>query len=174
MGDIAASLGIELTELLTQIVGFLVAVWILKKFAWKPIIGMLEQRREKIRADLESAESVKEDAAGILADYQKKMKDIDAMARARIQEAIADGNKVAGEIRGQARAEAKEIISKAREELSRDIARAKLELRNDIVNMTIAATEKIIAVELDEKKQRVMLSKFIDEMENIDRGAETK
>jgi F-type H+-transporting ATPase subunit b len=174
MGEIAASLGIELTELLTQIVGFLIAVWILKKFAWKPIMGMLEQRREKIKTDLKSAESIKEDAAGILANYQKKMKDIDAMARAKIQEAITDGNKVAGEIRVQARAEAKEIISKAREELSRDIARAKLKLRNDMVNMAIAATEKIIAVELDEEKQRMMVSKFIDEMENINRSANTK
>ena len=167
MGEIAGSLGIKLTELLTQIVGFLIAIWILKKFAWKPLLGMLEQRREKIKADLKSAEDIKEDAANILAEYQKQMKEVDSTARAKIQEAITDGNRVAGEIREQARVEAKDIISKAREELSRDIAKAKLELRNDMVNMTIAATEKIIALKMDEEKQRSMISKFIDEVESI-------
>lgn len=174
MGEIAGSLGIKLTELLTQIVGFLIALWILKKFAWKPLLGMLEQRREKIKTDLKSAEDIKEDAANILVEYQRQMKEIDATARAKIQEAIADGNRVAGEIRGQARTEAKEIISKAREELSRDVAKAKLELRNDMVNMAIAATEKIIAVKLDEEKQRSMISEFIDELENINRRAKAE
>jgi F-type H+-transporting ATPase subunit b len=166
MNDIANSLGIKLPELLTQMVGFIIAVWVLKRFAWKPLIAMLEQRRAKIKSDLDGAEDTKKQAAELLADYQKQLKEIDVTARAKIQEAIAEGNRVAIEIREQSRAEAKDIISKAREDLSRDVAKAKIELRNDIVNMTISATEKIIAERLDDEKQRQLINKFLDEVEN--------
>ena len=161
------ALGIKLPELLTQILGFVIAVWILAKFAWKPLLGMLEQRRAKIKTDLDSAEQSKVDAENLLAEYQAKLKEIDAEARVKIQEAVADGNKVATEIREQARAEAKDIISKAREELARDVAKARTELRDDMVNMALYATEKIIAEKLDDTKHRSLINNFLDEVEEI-------
>lgn len=164
--EILDALGIKFPELLTQIVGFLIAVWILKKFAWKPLLGMLEQRRTKIKSDLDAAEQTKVDADELLSQYQAKLKDIDAEARAKIQDAVADGNKVATEIREQARAEAKDIIAKAREELARDVAKAKIELRNDMVNMAVLATEKIIAEKLDDEKHRSLIDSFLDEVED--------
>jgi F-type H+-transporting ATPase subunit b len=165
MGGILDSLGIKGPELLTQIIGFIIAVWILKAFAWKPLLGMLEQRRSKIQGDLESAEETKAEAAEVLADYQNKLKDIEAEARSKIQEAVAEGNKVAAEVREQARAEAKDIISKARDELGRDVAKAKIELRDEMVNMAIYATEKIISEKLDDAKHRSLIHSFIDEVE---------
>jgi F-type H+-transporting ATPase subunit b len=167
MNDIATSLGIKLPELLTQIVGFLLAVWILKLFAWKPLLGMLEQRRARIKSDLDDAEQSKKQAADIMAEYQKQLKEIDQTARAKIQEAISEGNRVAAEIREQSRAEAKDIISKAREDLSRDVAKAKVELRNDMINMAVTATEKVIAENLNDEKHRQLIGRFIDEVENI-------
>lgn len=167
MNDIATSLGIKLPELLTQIVGFLLAVWILKLFAWKPLLGMLEQRRARIKADLDEAELAKRQAAEIMAEYQRQLKEIDQTARVKIQEAITEGNRVAAEIREQSRAEAKDIISKAREDLSRDVAKAKIELRNDMVNMAVAATEKVIAEKLTDDKHRQLINKFLDDVEHI-------
>ncbi len=161
------ALGIKFPELLTQILGFLIAVWILKKFAWKPLLGMLEQRRVKIKTDLDDAEQTKIDAENLLGEYQAKLKDIEAEARVKIQDAVADGNKVATEIREQARAEAKDIISKAREELARDVAKAKMELRDDMVNMALFATEKIINEKLDDDKHRSLISNFLDEVEDV-------
>jgi len=161
------ALGIKFPELLTQILGFIIAVWILKKFAWKPLMGMLEQRRTKIKTDLDDAEKTRTDADNLLAQYQAKLKDIEAEARVKIQDAVADGNKVATEIREQARAEAKDIISKAREELARDVAKAKIELRDDMVNMALFATEKIISEKLDDEKHRKLLSSFLDEVDDI-------
>jgi F-type H+-transporting ATPase subunit b len=167
MNDIATSLGIKLPELLTQIVGFLLAVWILKLFAWKPLLGMLEQRRARIKSDLDEAEQSKKQAAEIMAEYQKQLKEIDQTARVKIQEAISEGNRVAAEIRDQSRTEAKDIISKAREDLSRDVAKAKVELRNDMINMAVTATEKVIAEKLNDEKHRQLIGRFIDEVENI-------
>lgn len=165
--EILDALGIKLPELLTQIVGFIIAVWILKKFAWKPLLGMLEQRRTKIKGDLDSAEQTKIDADKLLGEYQAKLKDIDAEARVKIQDAVAEGNKVATEIREQARAEAKDIIAKAREELARDVAKAKIELRDDMVNMALFATEKIINEKLDAEKHRSLIDKFLDEVDEV-------
>ncbi|NLI15358.1 MAG: F0F1 ATP synthase subunit B [candidate division Zixibacteria bacterium] len=167
MSDIVTSLGIKLPELLTQIVGFLLAVWILKLFAWKPLLAMLEQRRARIKADLDEAELAKKQANEMMAEYQRQLKEIDQAARAKIQEAIAEGNRVAAEIREQSRAEAKDIIGKAREDLTRDIAKAKVQLRNDIVNMAVLATEKVIAEKLTDDKHRQLINKFLDDIEQI-------
>ncbi len=166
MGEIADSLGLKLPELLTQIVGFLLAVWILKRFAWKPLLAMLEQRRAQIKSDLEEAEQTRKKANEILIEYQRQLKEIDATARLKIQEAIAEGNRVAAEIREQSRIEAKDIILKARDELARDVAKAKVELRNDMVRMSILATEKIINEKLDDEKHRQLIGKFLDEVEH--------
>ncbi len=167
MGEIADSLGLKLPELLTQIVGFLLAVWILKRFAWKPLLGMLEQRSARIKSDLDEAEQARKKAGELLLEYQRQLKEIDATARQKIQEAIAEGNRVAAEIREQSRIEAKEIISKARDELARDVAKAKVELRNDMVKMSILATEKIINEKLDDEKHRQLIGRFLDEVEHI-------
>jgi len=167
MEEIARSLGLDLGELLTQIIGFILAVWILKAFAWKPLLAMLQQRRDKIKSDIGAAEDLKKQAAAELADYQARLKEIDAEARARIQEAVADGNRVAAEIREHARGEAKDIINKAREELARDVAKAKVELRDDMVRMAIGATEKIISERLDDEKHRRILNSFLDEVDKI-------
>jgi F-type H+-transporting ATPase subunit b len=167
MEEIAGSLGIKWAELVTQLFGFLIAVWILKRFAWKPLLGMLEQRRAKIKADLDGAEEIKRQAGQLLAEYQKQLKEIDITARAKIQEAISEGNRVAAEIREQSRAEAKDIIGKAREDLSRDVAKAKVELRNDMVKMALAATEKVISERLDDDKHRQLINRFLDEVENV-------
>jgi len=167
MGEIADSLGLKLSELLTQIVGFLLAVWILKRFAWKPLLGMLEQRSARIKSDLDEAEQTRKKAGELLLEYQRQLKEIDATARQKIQEAMAEGNRVAAEIREQSRIEAKEIISKARDELARDVAKAKVELRNDMVKMSLLATEKIINEKLDDEKHRQLIVKFLDEVEHI-------
>lgn len=151
--------------LLTHAVGFLIALWILKKFAWKPIMKILEERRQKIQADFDEAAADRKKAEGVLSDYEAKMREVEAESRAKIQEAVKEGQQVASEIKDEARNEAKGLIEKAKSELDRDVQKARAQLKEDMVAMTLGATEKLIAEKLDDKKHRQLISNFIDEVE---------
>ena len=159
------ALGLNLGLIVTQIIGFLLVLWILKLFAWKPLLQMLEDRREKIKGDIDAAEKTRADADSLLDDYNAKLKDIEAEARGKIQDAVSEGNRIAAEIRENARDEAHKIVEKSREELARDVVKARVQLRDDMIDMTLAATEKVIGASMREADHKRMLEDFLKEIE---------
>ena len=165
MEEIAHALEIDWGIIITQIIGFLIALWILKAFAWKPLLKMLDDRRLKITGDIDEAEKIRAGADELLEDYKGKLRDIDTEARAKIQEAISEGNRIASEIRDQARDESRQILTKSREELARDVAKARVQLRDDMVDMALRAAEKVISAKLDEGEQKRLLDDFFKEVD---------
>jgi F-type H+-transporting ATPase subunit b len=155
-------MGLEIGQIVTHIIGFLIAVFLLKKFAWKPLLSILEERRSKIKSEFDSIDEEKKKVDDLLSDYQTKLKEIDSLARVKIQEAAREGQKLANEIKENARGESKDILTRAREEIQRDVDKAKVQLKNDLVNMTIRATEKLIRERLDEEKDKKLIAEFID------------
>lgn len=161
------ALGLELSQIITNIIGFLIALWLLKKFAWKPLLSTLSERRERIKSDLESAENKKKEMEKLSEEFEEKLKGIDGIARSKIQEAISEGNKIAAEIKESARKESREIVAKARADLARDIAKAKVEFRDDMVQMALAAAEKLVKERLDEEKHRELIYDFLGELDTL-------
>ena len=155
-------MGLEIGQIVTHIIGFLIAVFLLKKFAWKPLLSILEERRSKIKSEFDNIEDEKRKVEDLVSDYQAKLKEIDSLARVKIQEAARDGQKLANEIKENARKESKDILTRAREEIQMDVDKAKVQLKNDLVNMTIRATEKLIRERLDEEKDKKLIAEFID------------
>ena len=151
--------------ILTHIVGFLITVWILKKFAWKPLLGIMEERRQKIQSEFNKIESDKSDVAKVRADYELKLKDIDNLSRQKLNEAVNEGRKIAAEIKEKGRQESQAIIDRAKDELQQEIGKARVTLKEDMVSMTIAAAEKIISSKLDDKENRRLIGDYIDSVE---------
>ena len=165
MQYIARSLDLNLGLIVTQILGFIIALWILKLFAWGPLLKMLDDRKKKIVGDIEEGERIKADAGRLLDDYHTKLRNIDAEARTKIQEAVSEGNRISAEMREEAREEARRILERSREELSRDIAKARVELRDAVVGMAVRAAEKIITTRLNEAEQCRLLDDFLREVD---------
>ena len=155
-------MGLEIGQIVTHIIGFLIAVLLLKKFAWKPLLSILEERRSKIKSEFDNIDEEKKKVEDLVSDYQTKLKEIDSLARVKIQEAARDGQKLANEIKENARGESKDILTRAREEIQMDVDKAKVQLRDDLVNMTIRATEKLIREKLDDQKHKKLIAEFID------------
>lgn len=168
MGEIVGALGIKWGELFSQIVAFLIVLWILKKWAWKPILKVLEERRQKIQGEFDNIAQKKKEVDTLVSDYEAKLRDIDSVARTKIQEAASGGQKLANQIREDARKDAKELLERAKEEIQRDIDKAKVQLRDDLVKISINAAEKIIKEKLDQKKDKKMISDFIDQLEKME------
>ncbi len=154
-------------QILTQILGFLIVLWVLKRFAWKPILTLLEERRQKIKAEFDEAARRKEDANQLLASYEAKLKEIDALARARIQEAVSEAQKIAAEIKEEARKEGRELVVRSQAEIARELAKAKVQLKEDMVAISLTATEKIISQKLDEPGHRRLIDEFLSKVERV-------
>ncbi len=155
----------DLPQLLTHAVGFLITLWLLKKFAWGPLLNLMEDRRNKIRDEFETIENEKMRVDQLTTDYENKLKDIDAERRAKLVEAVDEGKKIAEEIKAEARNDARKTVEKAKEDLERDVAKAKVQLKNDMVAITIAAAEKLVGERLDDAKHRELIGNFIDNVE---------
>ena len=154
---------IDIRQFATQIVGFLLVLWILGKYAWPPVLGFIEERQKKIAGDLEHARAENERAMKLRAELDQELKSIEAKARARIQEATNEGQRVASEIKAGAQKDVTQRLQRLQGEIELEREKAMLALKQDLVKMTIEATEKILKEKLDEKTQRRLLDDFIGE-----------
>jgi F-type H+-transporting ATPase subunit b len=159
-----------LAEAITTLVGFLIFLWVLKKYAWGPITELLDSRQRSIEEQFNKVDELREQAAKIEAQYEAKMKDIEAEAREKINEALADGQRVKDEILARARQEAEEMRAKSERALTLEVAKARIELRDEIVQLTLAATEHLLNERLDPDAHRRLVGDFIAGMQKIDTG----
>jgi F-type H+-transporting ATPase subunit b len=151
---------------LTQILGFLVLLWVLRVFAWGPLVGLLEERRQRIAGEFAEAERRKAEAEALRARYEQDLKGIEAQARQRMLEAVAEGQRVAAEIKTQAHADATARLARADEEIVHEREQAREVLKQQVAALSIRTAEKILRERLDDPAQRRMVERFIDEVED--------
>ncbi len=149
---------------LSQAVAFLLFLWILKKYAWGPILGVIEERNQKIEEGFHRAEEAERRTAQLKQEYEERLRAIEAEARERINGAVNEGRRTAEEISERARAEAQTLLDKAREMAGTEMAKARVELKDEIVRYALAAAEKVIHERMDEPHQRRMVEEFVTEL----------
>jgi len=155
---------IDIRQVLTQVLGFLLMLWILRRFAWGPVLHMLEERRQKIAGEFQEADRRKAEADGLKAKYEQDLRGIEAERRLRIQDGIAEGQRVAGEIHTQAQKDAMDRLARAEDEIAREREKAKELLKEQVIRLSMRSAEKILRQKLDDASQRKLLSEFIDEV----------
>ena len=150
---------------LTQILGFMILLWVLRSLAWGPLIGLLEERRRRIAGEFEEAERRKAEADALRARYEQDLKGIEAQARQRILEAVTEGQRVAAEIKTQAHADATARLARADEEIVHEQEKAREVLKQQVAVLSIRTAEKILREKLDDPAQRRLVERFIDEVD---------
>jgi F-type H+-transporting ATPase subunit b len=155
---------VELSQLVTHIIGFLIALLILKKYAWGPILKMLDDRRAKIDGDIKAAENTLEEAKKDQEDLRQQLKEIDATARAKTLEAINEAREIAADIKEDARAEGKNLVERARQEIEREKAKAKVELKNTVVELAVKGAEKLLSERMDDERNKKLVLDFIEDV----------
>jgi F-type H+-transporting ATPase subunit b len=150
---------------LTQVLGFMILLWVLRSLAWGPLIGLLEERRRKIAGEFAEAERRKADADVLKARYEQDLKGIEAQARQRILEAVTEGQRVAAEIKTQAHADATARLARADEEIVHEQQKAREVLKQQVAVLSIRTAEKILREKLDDPAQRRLVERFIDEVD---------
>ena len=153
------------TNLLTTAVGFLLFVWVLAKYAWGPILNLLDQRRETIQSDYATAEKNLADAETLKGEFELKLADIKTIEREKVQEAVKRGEGLADGIVAKANSEAAARSDKCELDLEIETQKAQLQLRDDVVEMAIGAAEKVIGERLDDDLHRKLIQEYIDSVE---------
>ncbi len=158
-------MSLSIQEILTQALGFLLLLFVMKRIFWKPLLAMLEGRRSRIEQAFQQIESSKKEIDSLRADYEKRIERIEEEARAKLQSAIDEGRKIGREIQEKAREEAKDALTRSKENLSLEVAKARVELRKEIAELTLRATEKLLHEQMSGDKQREKILEMIEELE---------
>ncbi len=143
---------------------FLTLLAILWKFAWGPILGVVQAREDGIQETLDQASNERDEAAKLLAEHREQMADARRQAQQMIAEGKEAGERVRQGIEEKARAEGDAMIERARESIEREKDAALEELRKESVDLALAAAAKLVQESLDEKKDRELVMGFIDEL----------
>lgn len=160
-------MNLEIQQILTQALGFIILLFLLKKFAWKPLLSLLDERRDKISSEFSNIERVKTEIGRLENDYRSKLADIDAQARQKIQEAVLEGQRIAVELQEKAREDANKTLEKAKANIEIEVAKARAELRNQMTNIAIRAAEKILQEDLNDDRHKRLVMGFIENVESV-------
>jgi F-type H+-transporting ATPase subunit b len=158
---------IDIPQVVTQIIGFLLLVWLLRKFAWGPVLNLLDARRDAIAGQFAAAERAKAEAEGLRLKYEQEMRGIEQQARQKLQEAVSEGQRVGSEIKAQAQKDAAQRIERANDEIVREREKAKELVKEQVIRLSMRSAEKILRQKLDDQTHRAMVGQFVDEVEAL-------
>lgn len=161
-------LGINTTWLLAQIINFGLLLFILWRFAYKPILNMLDSRKQRIQESLEYAERVKAEAADQQEEFSRKLEEARREAQTATQAAQQVGEKEREAILAQARAEARKLVEQAKEQIEFERKQMMVDLHDEVVRLSLLAAQKVINQSLDERAHRQLVNDFLAQAEKID------
>lgn len=151
IGNTAAQFGVTWQLFLSQVISFSIVAFLLHRFAYKPILAVLDDRKKRIAEGLANAEKIKEQLAEAEASRRETMQKANSDALKLIEEARAVAARVQEQETQKAVAAAEQIIAKAREAAVADYERMKQDLRREMgrlaVDLAARVTGKILTVE---------------------------
>ncbi|HSX45644.1 MAG TPA: F0F1 ATP synthase subunit B [Candidatus Saccharimonadia bacterium] len=157
------ALGIDGKAFIIQLITFLLAFWVLKRYAFTPIAKIMNERRKTIEAGVRLGEEMQKEKVELEAKVENELQ----AARAKADGIIADANDVAKEsireAEESARQKAAGIIDAAEARIEQDTARARRALEKDVVGLVAEATEAIIHEKVDAKKDAQLIERALKE-----------
>lgn len=148
------TLGIYWPKLIAQVVNFGIVLFILWKFAYRPVLKVLEERRQRVSEAMINAEKAREELARTQAQRQQVLADTNAQANKIIQEARAEAARVREEETQKAIREAEQIVAKARDAAAIESERTRAEVKREMGRLVIATTSKVTGKVLTPEDER--------------------
>lgn len=167
MGDILKSLGFEFPKFAWQVVNFLILLFILKKFAYKPILGMLDERKKSIEDAINNAESAKAEAANLRKEYESRLAEAKQEAQDIIAKAAKLGEEMKNDIVANAQAEASKAIQRAQEEIGREKDQAIAALRDEVATLAVMAAGKVLGKTISVEDHKNLVNEFVSEVGDL-------
>ncbi len=151
---IFTTFGLVWSKFLAQVILFLIVYWILKKFAFGPIIAMLEQRRRVIEEGQANAEQIKKQLAEAEKHFDESMRKANAEAQKMIDRARENADALTQKQAQDAIRQAEEIIAKARVDITNEHNQMVADVKREMVGLVVETTAKVTGKVLTEEDQR--------------------
>src|SRR5262249_16452072 len=151
LAEVARTFGVDWSHLAAQIISFCIVCVLLQRFAYKPVVKMLEERKQQIAQSLANSEQIKAELASTEARRREELDQASAEASRLIEEGRAASALIQGQETQKAIAAAEQVLAKAREASAQERARMLAELKSEfgrlLVQTTAAVTGKILTAE---------------------------
>lgn len=145
-----------------QTIVFLVLLFLMAKFAWRPILNSVKNREQSINDALASAETARKEMENLRADNEKLMQEARAERDAILKEAREMKEKVITDASTEAQKKADKIVEDAKRSIEMEKKSAMAELKNQVAELSVEIAEKVVRKELsDKKEQQKMIEKMI-------------
>jgi F-type H+-transporting ATPase subunit b len=168
--DAFAKLGFNVSSLIAQVISFGLLLLVLRMFAYKPIMKMLDQRAQRIRESLEAGERAKQEAVSAEKEVAKKIEEASASGQKIVEQASKAAEDVRRRVEQDARKEAETIIEKAKAETVREKEESMTELRKEVADLAVAVAGKAISRSLDKETQRALIDNVMKEASSLGKG----
>lgn len=159
----------EINQLIYSVISFFVLLFILTRYAFPPIMGMLKKREDTIRESIDNAERTRSEAEKLLEEYKQQLSEARKEARSIIDEGKKLGENVKAEIVEKANNEAREMIEKARSEIEREKTKALSELQAKVVDLTLLTTSKMVKKSLSRENHLHLVEESLAEVTELEK-----
>ena len=136
-------------------ISFAILYFILSKFAWKPILGAVNERERSIKDALSAAEKAKEEMVNLKADNEKILNEAKLQRESLLKEAREIKSKIIADAEIQATEKANKLIDAAKTAIENEKSAAMKELQNTVVDLSFNIAEKLLTKELDNKEKQL-------------------
>jgi F-type H+-transporting ATPase subunit b len=142
--EIFSNFGITWPKFIAQVILFLVVYWVLNKYAFGPVLKMLQERRRRIEEGQHNAEKIKRQLAEAELRYQEVLRKANEEATKFLEEARASSDAITQKQLQQAIKDAEGIIAKAQETISQERNKMVAEVKKDMVDLVVKTTSKVV------------------------------
>ncbi len=150
-------------DIIFQLIMFLILLALLKKFAWGPLMGIMQQREEHISNEIEEAEKSRVEAKQQLEEQRKLLKEARQEAQSLIEASKKQGEEQRLEIIETARAEAERLKDSAKQEIQTQKDQAVAALREQVASLSVLIASKVIEKELSAQDQQKLINDYLSE-----------
>lgn len=147
-----------------SILAFGILYWLLNKYAFGPLFGIMEKRREYVQNELQTAEKNRQESESLLAEQKQAIQDAKKEAYDILEQARLTSSKQAEDILQQARAEAARLKEEALKDIENEKSKAIASLRSQVSAMSVLIASKIIEKQVDETSQKELIDHYLKEV----------
>lgn len=149
---------------IAQFLNFFILVFILAKFAYKPLLKIMQERRAKIADDIDSAEIAKAEAEKLKADYEQQIRNARQEAQEIVEKAVKEAETISQQQLSELRAQISSEKEKAQKELELEHQRAMDSLRSEVISLSMAIAGKLVEKNMNSEVNTKLVDETIEKL----------
>ena len=157
---------LTLGTILAQMLNFFILVWILARFAFKPLVSMMLERKERIAKDLADAQAARNEAEQFKADYAAQIANARQEAQQIVEKAVQQAEATTREQLAAAREQIEHEKERARQDIVNERDCAMNNLRNEVISLSVAMATKVVAKDMDSETNTKLIEDAIAKLDS--------